>query len=116
MPVSNHSKIIRFSQFILLFGAITFLSYCTSSPKTASNFGKRKYTKGHFSNPVAKVKTEYNPSINNYTVTSTVNNEHVGNVYDIVSKLTANSSGLKSNFSLPVNSLNQLHSQPKSIR
>ncbi|HTA27421.1 MAG TPA: hypothetical protein VK809_06520, partial [Bacteroidia bacterium] len=34
---------------------------CTSSPKTASNFGKRKYTKGHFADPVAKVKMEYKP-------------------------------------------------------
>jgi hypothetical protein len=113
--VKRHLKIIRFSQFILLFGAIALLPYCTSSPKTASNFGKRKYTKGHFSDRVAKVKTEYRPSENNSTITSTINNEHAVNLDDIISKSTTHSSGLKPNFSLPVSYGNQSSNQPESI-
>ena len=54
----------------MLFGAVVALSYCTTAPKTASSFGKRKYTKGHFSDPVAKIKTEYSPYSENNTMAS----------------------------------------------
>ena len=45
---------------LLLFCVVNLLSFCTSSIKTAS-FGKRKYTKGHFSDPIGKVRTKFNP-------------------------------------------------------
>ncbi len=62
MRTKHLHQLKNFFKFTLLFGAVAFLSYCTTSPKTASNFGKRKYTHGHFSDPVAKVKMEYKPS------------------------------------------------------
>jgi hypothetical protein len=54
----------------LFFCLIAFLSSCTSSNKLAFSFSKRKYTKGHFSDAIKKVKVDnktyvYNSSIIN---------------------------------------------------
>ena len=44
---------------VLLMVIVTFVFSCNSGNTVASNFGKRKYTRGHFNDPVAKVKTNY---------------------------------------------------------
>jgi hypothetical protein len=61
LPASRFSRVVKLLRFFLLAGGIAFFSYCSTSPKTASSFGKRKYTKGYFSDPVAKLKMDYTP-------------------------------------------------------
>ena len=66
MLTKYFSKAGNWFKLILLFTGLSFLTYCSSNNSVVSSFGKRKYTKGHFSDPVAKVKTDYmqgNPSI-----------------------------------------------------
>ena len=48
------------------------LASCSSSNQFASSFSKRKYTTGHFSDPVAKVKA---PNVNASVLTVTGNND-----------------------------------------
>jgi hypothetical protein len=54
-------KTLSFIAGLLL---MTFLFSCSSSNQLASSFGKRKYMKGHFSDPIASVKTKYRPTVN----------------------------------------------------
>ncbi len=62
MKTSISSKLRNLVPAALVFVTVGFLASCTSSNKVASSFGKRKYTHGHFSDPVAKVKTNYKPA------------------------------------------------------
>lgn len=60
MNTNNFATVKKIFIFTLFCIGVTMLSYCTSSGgRGASSFAKRKYTKGHFSDPVAKVKTQY---------------------------------------------------------
>ncbi len=97
MITKHFSKIRSLFKFILLFGAIAFLSYCTSSPKTASNFGKRKYTKGHFADHVAKVKMEYTP-YDERSVAPTVHANHSENSDNIATTKHSDKKDINQNF------------------
>lgn len=62
MILKNIIKAQKLFKVLFLFGVVGFFAYCTSSTnKMASSFSKRKYTKGHFSDPVAKTNPEYLP-------------------------------------------------------
>ncbi len=62
MITKNKLKIRNFLPLLVVASAVMFLASCSSGNKFASSFNKRHYTKGHFSDPVAKVKTDYNTS------------------------------------------------------
>jgi hypothetical protein len=62
MLTTSISKLRKLVPALFILLAVAFLSSCNSSNKVASSFGKRKYTKGHFSDPIAKLKMEYKPS------------------------------------------------------
>ena len=62
-------KAQKLFKVLFLFGIVGFFAYCTSSTnKLASSFSKRKYTKGHFSDPVAKTNLDYSPYGANITL------------------------------------------------
>ena len=88
MLTKHFSKVRNLLRVTLLFGVVALLSYCTSSPKTASSFGKRKYTKGHFSDPVAKVKMEYKPYDEDKIATSTQAAKSVGTENTTLTKIS----------------------------
>ncbi len=57
--MKKHSTITRnISKFLFVSVAIGFLSSCMST----TQFASRKYTKGHFSDPIAKVNVDLLPS------------------------------------------------------
>ncbi len=49
-------RTFKFSVTLFLFIAIALLLGCTSTHKVASSFSKRRYTKGHFYDPISKLK------------------------------------------------------------
>jgi hypothetical protein len=53
---------IKTTSFIAGLVVITFLVSCSSSNQLASSFGKRKYMKGHFSDPVSSIKGKLKPA------------------------------------------------------
>jgi hypothetical protein len=71
MITTIYSKSRKLFPFALVAFAIAILASCSSSNQFASSFGKRKYTTGHFSDPVAKVKTDNKPGISNTIVQTT---------------------------------------------
>jgi hypothetical protein len=61
MRQEHTSLTMKFVISLFLFIAISLLPSCKSSHKSISSFSKRKYTKGHFYNPVAKLYLIYKP-------------------------------------------------------
>jgi len=60
MILTKFIKVQKLFKVLFLLGLVGFFAYCTSSNnKMASSFSKRKYTKGHFSDPVAKANLDY---------------------------------------------------------
>ena len=59
MKLPSDFKLAKNISMVLLMVAVAFIFSCNSGSKIASSFGKRKYTKGHFYDPIAKVKTGF---------------------------------------------------------
>ena len=97
MITKYFSKTGNFFKFVFLCLAIAFLPYCSSSDRGASSFAKRKYTKGHFSDPVAKVKTDYK-SYGAATTVSPVNHlQNTGVENTPFTKTTASANNIDAN-------------------
>ena len=61
MITKIYSQSRKLFPFALVAFAVAMLASC-SSTQVASSFSKRKYTNGRFSDPVAKVKTDFKRS------------------------------------------------------
>ena len=59
--MKKHSTIRNISKFIFVSISLSFLASCMST----TQFASRKYTKGHFSDPIAKVNVDILPSVSN---------------------------------------------------
>jgi len=96
MITTNYLKSGR-KHIVLLITTITVLfSACSSSNQIASSFGKRKYTKGHITSPIVKLKTEYK----SYTITAPVIPLQKVSVENTTLTKTA-TADVKANFSAP---------------
>jgi hypothetical protein len=61
---SNLKKLMPIAILVIV---LSMLASCSSSNQFASSFSKRKYMTGHYSDPVAKVKTEIGNAVNAIT-------------------------------------------------
>ena len=102
MLTTIYSKSGKLFPIALVVFAIAFLASCSSSNQFASSFSKRKYTNGHFSDPVAKVKASDKPgNYNSSNLNTRVTNNLVANNAVIHQN---QEKAIKVNFSHPVKS------------
>jgi hypothetical protein len=106
MFTTIYSKSRKLFPIALVAFAVAMLASCSSSNQFASSFSKRKYTPGHFSDPVAKVKQG---NANTATAAIIVDNKVEANN----TLLTKNEKAtVKTNFSTPAKPANVKNDKP----